>query len=281
MIEQTTVSGRPATVAYLTVEGKPATREQHDLVKVIFEDGDIAFLAPPIAKYDPDQPRAPKGSEEGGQWIDDPNKPRVIRSGDKELTSLEKKLRAVIDELPPEHMKLVKGTDIYAVYDLTPGHAENTGTTGQFRQIGWPLGSIDIAKNIRYRSGTYGSYSSGLRNQESTLVHELGHALDYAVRWDHDPSMGIPPSRSLSIALTSSIRSAAEKLTPKEKWNGYYYLNSRSEGFAELYSLAYTPRWSKAKYFGGIKRDRAEQVFAAPIAEMKELLSKVKSPWAS
>jgi hypothetical protein len=44
MIVQTTVNGRKATVAYITKDFEPATKEAADLAKVIFEDGEVVFL---------------------------------------------------------------------------------------------------------------------------------------------------------------------------------------------------------------------------------------------
>ena len=43
MIERTTVEGKPATVAYLTGNMQPATKEDHTFVKVIFDDGTVVF----------------------------------------------------------------------------------------------------------------------------------------------------------------------------------------------------------------------------------------------
>src|SRR4051812_31348231 len=46
MIETTTVSGRPAQVAYIGSDGDPVARDQAALIKVLFTDseGGIAFL---------------------------------------------------------------------------------------------------------------------------------------------------------------------------------------------------------------------------------------------
>lgn len=43
MIEQVTIDGKKATVAYLNDDMTPATKEDHTLVKVIFEDGTLMF----------------------------------------------------------------------------------------------------------------------------------------------------------------------------------------------------------------------------------------------
>lgn len=44
MIERTEVSGRPATVAYITKDFEPADKKTAQLAKVIFDDGDVVFL---------------------------------------------------------------------------------------------------------------------------------------------------------------------------------------------------------------------------------------------
>jgi hypothetical protein len=46
MIERQTIHSREATVAYLTADFQPATRDTAKLVKVIFEDGETVWLAP-------------------------------------------------------------------------------------------------------------------------------------------------------------------------------------------------------------------------------------------
>ena len=43
MIERTTIDGKPATVAYLKGAMKPASKEDHTFVKVIFDDGNVVF----------------------------------------------------------------------------------------------------------------------------------------------------------------------------------------------------------------------------------------------
>lgn len=47
MIIHQLISGRPAAIAYLTSGFEPATPDDYDIAKVVFDDGDIAFIAPP------------------------------------------------------------------------------------------------------------------------------------------------------------------------------------------------------------------------------------------
>jgi len=234
----------------------------------------------PFGKYDPNQPRAPKGDDRGGEWVDDPNKPQVLRNQDDKPGSSrrwQRKMREIIDELPPEHMKLVKGVTVEVVEELLAG---DNVTLGQFVSRGWPLGSIKIAKAYTWGAGRADGqrYRSRLSYPEATLTHEFGHAIDNAVKFREE----LGPSvyhKDPSMLLISSIREAYTGLTPGEAKNAAYYTKSRSESFAELYALGHTPRYSKAKYFGGMPRDRAEKVFAKPLAEMNDLLSRAKTSW--
>ena len=56
MIEQHTIDGRDATIAYLTDKFAPATADTAQYVKVMFDDGELFFLAtdiPPSAQPPP------------------------------------------------------------------------------------------------------------------------------------------------------------------------------------------------------------------------------------
>ena len=47
MIEKRHIDGRPATIVYLrAADFAPATPSTADLVKIIFDDGEVAFLTP-------------------------------------------------------------------------------------------------------------------------------------------------------------------------------------------------------------------------------------------
>jgi predicted SnoaL-like aldol condensation-catalyzing enzyme len=62
MLEHTTVMGRKATVAYIKKDFTPATKETAEMVKVIFEDGDVIFANVKQPDSDPDS-----GSSENGR----------------------------------------------------------------------------------------------------------------------------------------------------------------------------------------------------------------------
>jgi hypothetical protein len=63
MVERTTVSGRPATLAYVTKYMMPADAAHADFVRVLFDDGDSAFLVMPssTAKEAPPTPESASG----------------------------------------------------------------------------------------------------------------------------------------------------------------------------------------------------------------------------
>ena len=59
MIEQETIEGRKATVAYMKEGFEPASKDEATLIKVVFEDGEVIWLTPP---------RAQTGSCAGGRF---------------------------------------------------------------------------------------------------------------------------------------------------------------------------------------------------------------------
>lgn len=46
MLERREIDGEPAWVAYLTHDFEPADRNTAELIKVMFDNGDLAFLVP-------------------------------------------------------------------------------------------------------------------------------------------------------------------------------------------------------------------------------------------
>jgi hypothetical protein len=61
MIERQTIDGREATVAYLTEDFEPAEKDDADLIKIIYDDGETAWLST----------RDPDGEEEGDEGLFD------------------------------------------------------------------------------------------------------------------------------------------------------------------------------------------------------------------
>lgn len=102
--------------------------------------------------------------------------------------------------------------------------------------------------------------AAGIKNQDQVVRHEMGHALDHSIKIN-----GLPPS---AVFRKAAMEDAA-RLTPKEAERAAYWLKSRSEVFAELYSLAYSPPESGAKFFGGMSRARASAVFAGALEQIK------------
>jgi len=85
MIERSEINHRKCMVQYLNDQFEPATKEDHTVLRVVWDDGTSAVMILQetvrkrestglramftVEKYDPNQPRAPEGSEEGGQWV--------------------------------------------------------------------------------------------------------------------------------------------------------------------------------------------------------------------
>ena len=62
MIEKQRIGGRPATIVYLmTADFAPATKVTVDLVKIIFDDGEVAFGTP--------CPELPENLAKGGDGL--------------------------------------------------------------------------------------------------------------------------------------------------------------------------------------------------------------------
>lgn len=156
MIEHTVIDGRPATIAYIGANFEPADQATAHMVKVLFDDGQMLILQRGgVEKYDPDQPRKPKGDPEGGQWTDG----GAGASKPKQLTEMDlDKLAPQYDKLPSEYRAKVK--DAVNAY------------TG--------LDYVDV--NDALRSGdkldwAYGKYQQQIRylDRAFQVGHELAH----------------------------------------------------------------------------------------------------------
>ena len=74
MIEQQTINGRKATIAYINADFSPADKDAFKFAKILFDDGEMIFLAAP-----PPDPHA----DAYAPWISDPDDPdeSMISSG--------------------------------------------------------------------------------------------------------------------------------------------------------------------------------------------------------
>ena len=115
-------------------------------------------------RYRPDQPRAPKGTPEGGQWIDD------LGGAPQERPAGERVQVAQADGLGPVDLLDHEGIDgAHAI-------AEHVGKSDAYllaRVSGgaWQAGPTTI---YRYRAGSFSSLASANRLVNSTLA--LNHA---------------------------------------------------------------------------------------------------------
>jgi hypothetical protein len=55
MIERRTIKGRRATVAYLTSEFTPADKDDYQLVKILFDDGDMMIAEKKEPEQEPEE----------------------------------------------------------------------------------------------------------------------------------------------------------------------------------------------------------------------------------
>lgn len=72
MIERGEIDGRPALLTYIDTNFNPVDKVGAQMIKVRFDDGDVMFLVADVAStkdYDPNQPRAPRGTTGGGRWV--------------------------------------------------------------------------------------------------------------------------------------------------------------------------------------------------------------------
>ena len=234
-----------------------------------YYDTEFNLIAPDeVAKYDPDQPRAPKGSDEGGQWIEagDYHPETFERAGPTVASNgypqWEARLREVIAQLPAAHMKAILNTVVRVVDKLAPLNAAMTDhgyTLGLWSgNRGSNYGEIKIAKGFQFKGR-----NATLRNPDATLVHEIGHAIDYAF---HNQ-----PSRML-LAVASQDALKMTKVEKRQMTRASYWLQQPTEMFAELYSLAYTP--GRQNKFFGMNRPNAEAKFKTSLAVLRNYLDR-------
>ena len=224
-----------------------------------YYDDNFNLVQPELAKYDPNQLRAPAGTEEGGQWVEDPYRPKVLSNGYRQW---ETRMREVIAQLPASHMRAILNTDIKVVDKIPPmdpSLVDRGYTLGLWQgNKGSNFGLIKIAKGFQFKGR-----KAALRNPDATMVHEIGHAIDYAL--NQQPSkmlMGVMARDALTMT----------KVEKRQFQNAAYWLGSNAEMFAELYALAYTP--GRQNKFFGMKRAGAEAKFKTSIATLKNYLDR-------
>lgn len=243
----------------------------------IFELANIFSTALKFNKWDESEhPRHPAGSEEGGEFAPagggggggtSSNDIRVVaRTGVKtrELNLVKAGVKAV----PVEHAKKVKAVPVYVVRSTRDipvrGNApESSKTTGLFQWApGEPRIYIPTHKIYDYRDsrGEMVTWDTPLKNITRDTVHEIGHALDHHNDWE------------LGNKIREACYIAERDMTAREKKKADYFIHDIKEMFAEVYTLAYNPvKTGTQRYFGGMKRERAEEVFAEALRIVKAM----------
>lgn len=270
-IERKVVDGRPASVAYYDARHRPVERGAAAFVNVLFDDGQLLILSRDrgegggaIAK---EQERIPAGDPRGGQFAPADGgggdgasgaRPQVEGKAGKFKAEVE----AAIAGIPADHAAAIKDLPIRVVDEARfPGQ---TNMMGYFESQGSRALGIVVGQKIS-RTFTAGgktyTYSNKVADPGGVVAHEIGHALDHKRGWGQ------------SARLESTFASDIGKLRGAEKAKMGYYLGDRKEMFAEVYRMAHgpKPKTKSTRVFGGLKYERAEQVFAASIKAMKEI----------
>lgn len=216
--------------------------------------------------YDPNQPRDPAGTATGGQWtntgsIGKATKPIPKLTGGSDKKH-DKKVTEGLDAIPVDHLEHVGYLPI-----KTPEFADGAfgdSTVGLFIFGGNKGTSIEIGQKIN--RGTFTVPGSGkvlqlsdrVKHADSVMIHEFGHALDHKMGW------------SLSTQMHSELYAQANKMKRGERNKAKYWLGDKRELFAETYSLAFSPN-PKAKFFGGMKYERAMELFGSAVNKIRGL----------
>ena len=217
-----------------------------------------------IGDYDPNQPRAPAGTDIGGQWVGEGGGERPKVTGDGKNVD---KVQHAINSLPQEHIdrigdKLKSVTNVDVIQTREPGFypmglARYQGDNNIFIQV---ADRIPVTGGLADILGGDGAFIRNL-DIEGVTVHEMGHALDVATGRKWNPSVA---EQVWKEAYDPFIGMSSDELK-----RSAHYLSSESEMFAELYRTIY----SRARNGGfGMPQDRADQVFKKSIKHMKELL---------
>lgn len=202
-------------------------------------------------KYNPDQPRVPAGSPEGGQWGQGggsgaPTVQLGLYATDRGV----REAQAAVNSIPTSHREALKDVPVKVIFSNVDfskaAHADGMYLTSEKR--------IEVAQTF-----LLGSKNMAVDSIERTTVHELGHAYDHAS--GYRISGGLFGRKDVSQALAA--------LTIKERARGAYYLQDPKELFSELYALTYS-RDKGAKYFG-MPYERAMEVWTKPVEYLRTL----------
>lgn len=209
---------------------------------------------------------ASMASDPRGQWEDTPTRSKAPGRPaiNYKAGSVRDKMKAAIDAMPHEHAALIENVPLTSVDTYLGLQGGAQGDVEGLFDYAQGAGKITIAQNIVLGKTSHGVINGKVKDTEGVTVHELAHALDYnapAGRW------------ALSRQHASTLYADAEKMKAGERQKADYFIRGGTkELFAEAYRLVYSPQVkASATYFGGLKKARAEVIFADSIAAIKAM----------
>lgn len=203
-------------------------------------------------KYDPNQPR-----DEGGKWSSDggggggsvPSAggqgPKITSDKYSSPTGVAAAMKAV-KSIPVAHRDGLKNVSI-KVYELTSDFKPPAGSTGMYSPKDK---KIEVAEKFML-----GGRVLPNADIEQTIVRELGRAYN-------DASGG-------KAANNLDIQDAVNNMSFLEKMRARHFIKDKTEIFAELYTLAYSPDKTHRSF--GLARDQAEALFAKPLSQLRAM----------
>lgn len=205
-----------------------------------------------LRKYSPDEPR-----DDHGRWTDGAQGDTAVQGlrlqqlrqqVKDEAKRLADGIKAGQDAIPASDREIIGEIAIKAV-DNMDGPGQNNWI-GQFYR--------DLAGDPHIEIAT--TDTMGFPNADPTgvTVHELGHALDSALNRYNLPGQFVWNITQDAAGLTKDMRSDAA-----------YWLQNPKEGFAELYSLTFSPNHGKDARFFALPYPVASKVFAKSINAMR------------
>jgi hypothetical protein len=214
MIEHTTVSGKPATVAYIKADFTPCSQKESELIRVHWDDGNTAFLVAEKKEYNSilksNPCHEPAGSPKGGQFCSVGFEQNILNS---------------LGERYP-HLKKVKVEISDFIASLDNVLATKSRTKLLLNSKMWNSDAFWESRKKEW-DGLISDPS-----KEGTVLHEIGHILDGQV---------------LDKLGSDKYQELLEKHIPKgELWN-YFTTPYGQEHISEMIAEAFVIREKQIK----------------------------------
>ena len=190
------------------------------------------------------------------------------------------KIKAAVAAIPASHAAQISHVPVVLTQtsDEFPSHIAAGGGASTVGLFSWTNDQprIDVAEAIKVNATITQPAANGkpeqsvqtesllpIRQPEQVTVHELAHAFDYVNDWQP----------SADATLNQNFAAAIKQMTEVEAKNANYWISGgQREMFAELYSAIHNPnRGSEQTYFGGMTRERVDEVFKPAIADILKI----------